>query len=67
MHNGKTRVCRASKSLPCVLFRAHDKELVCCAFFIQRTAKKKRTPNKLFAVRLGKTHGKQVVCRAFLL
>jgi hypothetical protein len=34
-------------------------------FFIGRTAKKKRTTNKLFAVRRNKTHGKDLVCRAF--
>jgi hypothetical protein len=30
-HYGKIRVCRASKSLPCVFFRAHGKELICRA------------------------------------
>jgi hypothetical protein len=53
---------------------------LCRAFYFGRTAKslfavrflysarqKKRTPNKLFAVRLEKTHGKDLVCRAFLL
>jgi hypothetical protein len=34
---------------------------------LMNAAKKKRTPNKLFAVRLEKTHGKDLVCRAFLL
>jgi hypothetical protein len=43
------------------------KSLFAVRFLYKRTAKKKRTPNKLFAVRLGKTHGKDLVCRAFLL
>jgi hypothetical protein len=50
-HYGKTHLCRASKSLSCALFRVHDKGLVCRAFFIRRTAKKKRTAQVLFAVR----------------
>jgi hypothetical protein len=33
--------------------------------FTGRMAKKKRTANKLFAVRLKKTHDKDLVCRAF--
>jgi hypothetical protein len=37
--------------LPCALFRAHDKEIDCRVFFIGRTAKKKHTASKLFAVR----------------
>jgi hypothetical protein len=31
-HYGKTHLCRASESLPCALFRAHGKCLVCRAF-----------------------------------
>jgi hypothetical protein len=62
---------RENPCLPCAkifaarFFRAHGKELICRAFFIERTAKKKRTTNKLFAVRSKKTHGKDFVCRAF--
>jgi hypothetical protein len=32
-------------------FLAHDKELVCCAFFLCRAPYKKRTTNNLFAMR----------------
>jgi hypothetical protein len=54
--------------LLCVLFRAHDKEVICRAFLLGRTT------NKLFVVRpkntrqrsyLPKTHDKDLVCRAF--
>jgi hypothetical protein len=48
-------------------FRAHGKELICRAFFIERTAKKKRTTNKLFAVRSKKTHGKEIFLKKFEL
>jgi hypothetical protein len=51
VHYRKTRVCRASKSLPCVFFGRTAKSLFAVRFFIERTAKKKRTTNKLFAVR----------------
>jgi hypothetical protein len=64
-HYGKTYVCRASNFLSCALFRAHGKEIGCRAFFIQRTAKKKRTASKLFAVRQKKTHGKDLIYSAF--
>jgi hypothetical protein len=37
--------------LSCALFRAHDKEVLCRAFFIERTTKKKRTAKVLFPVR----------------
>jgi hypothetical protein len=57
--------------LPCVkIFAvrffsgARQRAYLPCAF-IERTAKKKRTTNKLFAVRSKKTHGKDFVCRAF--
>jgi hypothetical protein len=32
IHYGKTYICSASNSLPCVLFQAHVKEIVCRAF-----------------------------------
>jgi hypothetical protein len=51
--------------LPCALFRAHGKEIDCRVLFIGRTAKKKHTASKLFAVRQKKTHGKDLICRAF--
>jgi hypothetical protein len=51
--------------LPCDLYQAHDKEIVCRAFFIGHMAKKKRTASKLFAVRQEKTHDKDFVYRAF--
>jgi hypothetical protein len=42
--HGKQNLCRA-------FFRAHGKELICRAFFLCRALYKKRTANKLFAVR----------------
>jgi hypothetical protein len=51
--------------LPCVFYRAHSKEKthdksdLCRAFYFGRTAKKKHTASKLFAVRQKKTHGKE--------
>jgi hypothetical protein len=51
--------------LPYTLFRAHGKEIVCRAFFIGRTAKKKHTTTNPFAVRYEKMHDKDLVCRAF--
>jgi hypothetical protein len=53
--------------LPCAkifavcFFRAHGKELICRVFYIERTAKKKRTTNKLFAVR-SKKNARQRFC-----
>jgi hypothetical protein len=44
----------------------HGKELICRAFFIERTTKKKRTTNKLFVVRSKKTHGKDLFAVRFL-
>jgi hypothetical protein len=34
---------RENQALPCVFYRAHDKELLCHAFYIGRTTKRKRT------------------------
>jgi hypothetical protein len=48
---GKTYVCHASKSLPCILFQAHDKEVICRAFFYRAHDNEKM-------------HGKQALCRA---
>jgi hypothetical protein len=52
-------------------FRAHGKELICRAFFLCRALYKKRTANKLFAVRPKKkrtakilTHGKHEFSRS---
>jgi hypothetical protein len=42
---------RQTKSLTCVFFRAHGKELIYRAFFLCRALYKKRTANKLFGVR----------------
>jgi hypothetical protein len=54
---------RQTKSLPCVFSRAHGKELICRAFFLCRALYKKRTANKLFAVRPKKTRGKDFGAR----
>jgi hypothetical protein len=43
---------------------ARQRDCLPCVF-IGRTTKKKRTANKLFAVRQEETHGKDHVCRAF--
>jgi hypothetical protein len=51
--------CRA------LYFGRTAKRLVAVRFFIRRTAKKKRTASKLFAVRQKKTHGKDLIYRAF--
>jgi hypothetical protein len=66
LHYGKTYVCRASNSLPCALFRAHGKEIGCRVFFIQRTAKKKHTASKLFAVRQKKRTAKILFAVRFI-
>jgi hypothetical protein len=65
MHYGKTYIFFASNSLSCILFQAHDKEIVCHAFFIGCATKKKCTTSLFFAVRQEKTHDKDLVCRAF--
>jgi hypothetical protein len=57
-HYGKTGLCRAFPSLPCVLRRAHDRESVCHMFFIERTTKKKMS---------GKRTANKYLCHVFFL
>ena len=44
-HYRKTVFCRVPKSSPCVLFRAHDEDLLCRVSPEEHTAKKKHTGN----------------------
>jgi hypothetical protein len=51
IYYGKTHLYRASKSLLCVLFRAHGQELVCHVFFIGCTTKNRTTTSSLSCTR----------------
>jgi hypothetical protein len=53
----KTYLCRASKSLSCVLFRAYGKRYLHRAYSNKAHGKKKRRAKKIFVVHLKKTHG----------